>query len=303
MKKTLLILGFFTASLSMAQDCSELFISEYVEGTGNDKALELYNPTGMPISLTGYTIERYSNGNATSTAGGVLQLSGTIAPHSAFVIVNGQTTSSSTSPACTPALQAMADQLDGIYPAPTYMNGNDAIGLLKNGVKVDIFGKIGDASMSTGDGWSDAFPYDGSAGAIWTENHTLVRKSSVKKGVTVNPDPFIVTTEWDSLPKDTWTGLGQHVCDCPLGLNEMNTAISFVIYPNPATAGMIHAIAGEKIESIEIVDLTGKVQSSNQLSLPTTHGEFDASMLSKGMYLIRLNYTNGQFSQANLVIQ
>lgn len=303
MKKTLLVLGFFTASMSMAQDCSELFISEYVEGSGNDKALELYNPTGMPISLAGYTIERYSNGSSTSTAGGVLQLSGTIAPHSAFVIANGQTNSTASSPACSPALQALADQLDGVYPAPTYMNGNDAIGLLKNGVKVDIFGKIGDAAMVTASGWSDAFPYDGSAGTVWTENHTLVRKSSVKKGVTVSPDPFIVTTEWDSLPQNTWTGLGQHVCDCPLGLNEMNATISFVVYPNPSQAGLINVSSSEMIASIEVVDMLGRTKNSENLSELVTETVLDGSALDKGMYVIRLTYANGQFSQTNLIIQ
>jgi hypothetical protein len=303
MKRTLLVLGFFTASISMAQDCSELFISEYVEGSGNDKAIELYNPTGMPISLAGYRIERYSNGSSTSTAGGVLQLSGTIAPHSAFVIANGQTNSTTSSPACSPALQALADQLDGVYPAPTYMNGNDAIGLLKNGVKIDIFGKIGDATMVTADGWSDAFPYDGSAGTVWTENHTLVRKSSVKKGVTVNPDPFIVTAEWDSLPQNTWSGLGQHVCDCPLGLNEMNTTISFVVYPNPSQAGLINVSSSEMIASIEVVDVLGRTKNRENLSELVTETVLDGSALEKGMYVIRLTYANGQFSQTNLIIQ
>jgi len=46
-------------------------------------------------------------------------------------LVNGQTTSTSSSPACSPVLQALANQLDHDYPAPTYMNGNDAIALIK----------------------------------------------------------------------------------------------------------------------------------------------------------------------------
>ena len=140
MKKLLLSVFALTAYVSVNAQCNELFISEYVEGSGNDKAIEIYNPTNSPISLSGYTIARYSNGASTSGTGGVTSLTGTIAAHATFVLVNGQTTGTPTSPACSIAMQALANQLDGVYPAPTYMNGNDAITLEKNAVIVDIFG-------------------------------------------------------------------------------------------------------------------------------------------------------------------
>lgn len=40
----------------------DLIISEYVEGSGNNKALELYNGTGKTLDLAAYTIELYMNG-------------------------------------------------------------------------------------------------------------------------------------------------------------------------------------------------------------------------------------------------
>ena len=69
MKKNLLLLSFFTATFSFAQNCSQLFISEYVEGSGNNKALEIYNPTASAIDLSGYRIERFSNGSGTCVNG------------------------------------------------------------------------------------------------------------------------------------------------------------------------------------------------------------------------------------------
>ena len=45
------------------QECSELFFSEYVEGSSQNKALEIYNPTNQIIDLSNYTIERFSNGS------------------------------------------------------------------------------------------------------------------------------------------------------------------------------------------------------------------------------------------------
>ncbi len=66
MKKALLFFSlFFTANLLSAQ-CSDLFISEYVEGYANNKALEIYNPTGSAIELSNYSIARFSNGNTTA---------------------------------------------------------------------------------------------------------------------------------------------------------------------------------------------------------------------------------------------
>lgn len=310
MKKTLLFVSVFALGTTYAQNCSELFISEYIEGSGNDKALEIYNPTGSAIDLTGYRIERFSNGQATSAGtagvdvGGVLNLTGTIAAHSTFVIANGQTTNQgANSPMCSPVLQAMAQQLDGAYPAPTYMNGNDAIALFHGAVMIDLLGKIGDASMASSQSWSDAFPYDGSAGAWWTKDQTLIRKSSVKVGVSVNPDPFIVTAEWDSLPKDTWTNLGQHVCDCPLGLNELDNAISFVVYPNPSSNGNVIVSASEDIEFIEVINMLGQVVLTAEVKDLMKTTSLNTASLTKGMYTVRLRFTNKSASQTSLVIQ
>ena len=57
-------------------DCSDLFFSEYVEGYGQNKAIEVYNPTSATIDLSAYQIERYSNGTTNSSSGGVTNLTG-----------------------------------------------------------------------------------------------------------------------------------------------------------------------------------------------------------------------------------
>ncbi|MFL5764547.1 MAG: lamin tail domain-containing protein [Bacteroidia bacterium] len=303
MKKILLSVFALAAYTTINAQCNELFISEYVEGSGNDKALEIYNPTNAPISLTGYRVERFSNGASTSSSGGVTNLSGTIAAHDVFVLVNGQTTTSGTSPACSPALQAMADQLDGAYPAPTYMNGNDAIVLYKNTSIIDIFGMTGDPAMTSGYGWSDAFPYDGSAGAIWTENHTLVRKPTVLQGVTTNPSPeFIVTTQWDSLPVNTWTGLGSHTCNCLTGISEVDNTVSVIVYPNPSNSGTVNVSAGEQIASVEVLNALGQKVITESGDKKTALS-IETGALSKGIYTIRLVFDDKRTSVQRFSVQ
>jgi Secretion system C-terminal sorting domain/Lamin Tail Domain len=70
MKKNLLLALaiLFSANFLMAQSapaaCSEIFISEYLEGANNNKALEFYNPTASDISLDNYTLGSNYNGTA-----------------------------------------------------------------------------------------------------------------------------------------------------------------------------------------------------------------------------------------------
>lgn len=262
MKKTLLCLPLLVFSIAAkAQDCSDLFISEYVEGGGNSKAIEFYNPTNASINLNNYRLVRYSNGSTTGTDS--TDLVGTISSYSTFVIANGVgVTSGATgsSPACDPALQALAQQLDGAYPVPTFMNGDDALMLVKKNpyTVLDIFGKIGEQPATA---WSDVAPYDGTIGEWWTKDHSLQRKASVKEGVKTNPTLFNVKLQWDSLPKDNWTNLNLHTCDCNTssGIKENVQLVKLKVYPNPSNSSEIAFVSDNVINEVKIVNAIGQV--------------------------------------------
>ena len=302
MKKNLLSVLSLSAYITIHAQCNELFISEYIEGSGNDKAMEIYNPTNSTIDLSSYVLVRYSNGS--STMSDSTHLLGSIAAHSTFVIVNGQTTSQNggTSPAVSLALQALANpgQLDHAYPAPTYMNGNDALALEKNGVKVDIFGKIGE---DPGQSWSDVFPYTDAQGAWWTKDQTLQRKASTMGGVTLNPTAFNPTVEWDSLPKDTWTGLGAHTCNCPTGINEMDNSISVAVYPNPSNTGFFNISSSEVIKTVELYNVMGQRVLQKEGNKTSKYITVETETLIKGVYVVKVLYANNRATVTRLSIQ
>ena len=172
-----------------AAPASDLFFSEYVEGTGTNKYVEIYNGTGAAVDLSDYRVRLYSNGS-TSAAGSAndVQLSGTLANGATIVLRNAAAT---------------------IYTgtatvvASVNFNGNDAVALYKisTASNVDIIGRIGE---NPGTAWT--------ATGITTVDKTLVRKASVTGGVTVNPTAGFPTlaTEWTVLDTNDVSNLGSH---------------------------------------------------------------------------------------------
>ena len=303
MKKILpLIIASFAINLNaQIVDCSELFISEYIEGPGNNNAIEIYNPTNATIDLTGYTINRYGNG--ANSGPDVWPLTGSIAAGEAIAVGNGQLDSLWVStywsvPVDPVFYNACGIHGSGLYPTPFYFNGDDAMTLEKEGNIIDIFGKVGE---DPGAAWTDdvmAGYTDANGGTWWTKRQTLVRKAAVMQGVTQNPILFNPTLEYDSLPDATYTGMGSHTCDCHTTNSIDENAISYVMYPNPANIGNTVTInANAKIESIVVVNILGeKVLTQISNKIITTN-------LARGTYIINIRFTDGRIIDNKLIIK
>ena len=299
MKKVLLILGLiFTVSVT-AQDCSDLFFSEYVEGWSQNKAIEVYNPTSSTIDLSNYKIERYSNGATNSSAGGITTLSGMLAPGDAFVLTNGETDTSSTFGFCDQALISLGDMAEpnGSYPTPMHMNGNDAIVLTKNNSILDVIGRVGEDPVSGA--WTDDAASGFTMGTWWTAQHTLIRKNTILRGDYDGLDLFNPSLEWDSLPVGTWNNLGTHTCDCSgtTAINETKD-VSYIMYPNPANyESSVIIKATERIEKIEVVNILGaKVFATNSNTIITND-------LAKGTYVVNIKFIDGSKADNKLIIE
>ena len=180
MKLNMLLLAMLLAPAVHA----EPFISEYVEGSSNNKALEIYNPADVALDLTGYSIKVFSNG--ATTAGKTVPLTGTLAAKSTLVLTD------------TAAAAALAAKSNMTFGTSNF-NGDDAIALYKGADLIDVFGQIG---VDPGTSWG--------SNNNFTHDRTLVRKSSVVQGDANGSDAFDPSLEWDFYAKDEFSNLGSH---------------------------------------------------------------------------------------------
>lgn len=156
---------------------TDLFISEYIEGSSNNKAIEVANFTGSTVDLTIYSLKKQTNGAGSWSAG--LSLTGNLANGDVFIVAHSSASSTITNVANITTAGAQIT-----------FNGNDPVGLFKNDVLIDIVG--------TFDGGSSNF----------AQNETLQRKSSVS-----SPNTTYTISEWNTLAEDTFTGLDSHTFD------------------------------------------------------------------------------------------
>jgi len=173
---------------------TDLFFSEYSEGSSNNKYLEIFNGTGETVDLSAYVIKRANNGS--SEWQDSLLLEGNLVDGDVYVIANPS------------AASYIMDRTD-ITSTITYFNGDDAIYLFKNNVVLDVIGELG---VDPGSGWD--VPIDGDGA---TNNHTLVRKSSVCSPIDnwdLSRGTTVENSQWDVYGIDYWDDLGFHIANC-----------------------------------------------------------------------------------------
>ncbi|MHB0988577.1 MAG: ExeM/NucH family extracellular endonuclease [Bellilinea sp.] len=205
----LLMLGIALAvqgqAVVQAAGPTELFFSEYIEGSSNNKALEFYNGTGAPVDLaTGtYNVQMFFNGSA--SAGLTINLTGTVADGDVYVLAQSSANA---------AILAQADQTNG----SGWFNGDDAVVLRKGTTIIDVIGQVG---VDPGTEWGSEL--------VSTADNTLRRKASILAGDPNGSDAFDPSLEWDGYANNTVDGLGSHTVTIP----EVDTA-PFVTSTNPA---------------------------------------------------------------------
>ncbi|MGP4070950.1 thermonuclease family protein [Piscibacillus sp. B03] len=203
MKKIISLLSMLTLVLTLlpltsisADSHEDLIISEYIEGSGYNKAIEIYNGTGETVNLGSYSLTTFMNGASFEPGDGTsneIKLLGELAHGDTYVVASGQ------------ADQVILD-LANLTNNSLNFNGDDAIVLFKdydsNNREGEIIDSIGQVGVDPGSYWGD--------NANKTQDMTLVRDFSITSGDTNPTDDFDPNEEWIAFYKDTFDYLGNH---------------------------------------------------------------------------------------------
>jgi uncharacterized protein len=197
------LIGSAWAPVASGATPTDVFISEYLEGSSNNKAIEIYNGTGTPVDLGagGYSLEQYANGSTTPQV--PISLTGTINHGDVFVIAH--------SGAAAPILAAADQTL-----AALNFNGNDALVLRKGASVIDSIGQVGNDPGLLG--WG-ADPLD-------TVDNTLRRRAEVSAGDTNPTDTFDPAVGYESYALDAADGLGSHTANTGADTGGVDAVVS-----------------------------------------------------------------------------
>jgi hypothetical protein len=270
MKHFFLVLFFFVSKVNVdaqLSPCSELFISEFLEGDLLNKAVEIYNPKDESINLSGYTLSVYANGSTEATF--TYEYSGSLPAYHTYVVCNAG------------SLQAVLDMANATSDVCSF-NGNDAVVLAYNGLPVDVIGIVGEDPQG---------PWAVGEGA--TENYTLVRKSSVQV-------PSLEWTEsvnqWDVYPEDTISEIGEHVSVCagPVSVADVGV-LSFVsVYPNPCSNEFVIDLGESLNHGLYIVkDLNSKIILEGTFLNGDRKVRIDVASMLAGIYMVEVHANQG----------
>ena len=102
-----------------------------------------------------------------------------------------------------------------------------------------------------------------------TQNHTLIRKTSVVEGDVDAVDDFLVVDEWDGIlwsADDTlfttdivFENLGTHTCDCGTSkVSERTLPVNMDVFPNPVTGSSVFLRSEGAIREVVLHNLAGQ---------------------------------------------
>ena len=298
---------FAIVSSSALGQCDAPFISEYIEGWGNNKAIEIYNPTSNPIDMSDYRLERYSNGSPSAAENQKVQLSGILQPNDVMVFVLDKQNPDGVDfeqPVWDELAEAADVWLCPVYDVNNamYFNGNDAVvfARISDNTNLDNFGVVGQDPGETG--WEGM-----------TQNHTLVRKPEVTSGHT-SIFSFDVAGEWNGTPwqsdslsstlDSVFINLGAHSCDCgTTSIDDQARLSALSMYPNPVHSGLVVLHSDRGIASVDVINLAGQVVAAEVNLGGNVTMSLDMGDRPQGVYMVKTVHADGHISTGRLVVQ
>jgi predicted extracellular nuclease len=175
------ILGLLILMAGNAQAMiNDLFISEYVQGSGYNKAIELYNGNSHTVDLSLYQLEFHLNG--ATTANFKLPLSGYLTANTTFVVANSLASSE---------ILIVTDMTrNGIW-----FDADDVVTLTYQGRIIDSVGQVGNFKHSQS-----------------TQGNKVMRRSAGATKPDINiQDRINHTNQWQTVDENSFGGLGSFI--------------------------------------------------------------------------------------------
>jgi len=220
--RVIFTIGILLATLLVKAQPTDLIFSEYIEGTSNDKCIEIYNGTGAVVNLSTYSIRIYSNGSATVSA--TITLPGiSLANCDVYVV-------------CNSSAQAALLTIDDMSSGSLNFNGDDAVELFNGTAMVDLIGNIG---CDPGTEWTGVG--NGTADDILRRDPGYCTSVTADAGTSC-PWPTFIAGNWTSaLSTSDFSDLGVHTSTC--GLCVSNTITTGAIAGSPFTVTCVATAA------------------------------------------------------------
>ena len=233
-----LVAGLIALPMSASAAPATLMFSSYLEGSSNNKAIELFNPTAQPVNLSGYTIRLFANGGTTANntwTGPDVELPA--GGH--YVLVNSQASD---------ALKAKSDTTSAV----TNFNGDDALQLFSGDEVVDSFGQTG---TDPGTAWT--------GGGVTTLDATLLRDGCVTDTDPV--DAFDPSAQWLGNPIDSFDLLRTFTCDDATPTPTPTPTATQTVDPGPTLKiGEVQGTTDVSPRNGQVVTVEGTVSGNFQ---------------------------------------
>ena len=232
----------------------DLMITKYLEGTSNNKAVEISNKTGHAVNLNKYRLSIQFNGTNGYYFVAPFELEGVAQNNETFVVLNPNANFSCIT----------NDQARFVTAAPQLtFSGSQYIELGYSGTTVDAIGMKGISNFLT------------------LGNVSLYRLNSVNQ-----PTSSFNLAEWKSYPNDYCQNIGSLAA----ANVDVNTENGYSIYPNPVMTNFL-SIKGknvEQIKNVSILDLSGKLIQQKNFPFKNDN-TLDVQQLKTGIYILKID--------------
>ncbi|AYN02461.1 endonuclease [Chryseobacterium sp. 3008163] len=242
------------STLATDVNSKDLFVVKYIEGTDNNKAIEIVNKTGHEVDLNNYSIrvQFYNSSSPTPTYyyGNSFELEGKIPNNETFIILNPKAT-----------LSCVTNNEADFLTAGDALNfsGTQYVELAYKSSTVDAIGMK----------------------AVQNNNANL---SLYRKPTVTQPSTTFNSGDWDSYAANYCQNLGV----LSTSEDQYVDTEEFKIYPNPVRDYIYVKGSLQKIDEAQILDFSGKLIFTEKKPFKNKEN-ISVGNLQSGNYLLKLD--------------